>query len=131
MLSKTPQKLGDCGGESVRGFKADQTPATAKDSTAMKRQNSSYSKRNDFIGESKPSSVTTACTYAPNEMSATKSVTSSKYQNSTLKKKRSGTETVINITQNEKQKKKTQSQKGLVGTKRHAEADPSKYHRMY
>jgi hypothetical protein len=71
----------------------EETPAaTAELSTVNKR---SFMRR---FGESKPSSVTTACTYAPNEQSATKSVTSSKYHNSSVKKKRSGTETAINFT---------------------------------
>jgi hypothetical protein len=64
--------------------------------------------------QSKPSSVTTACTQAPNEMSATKSVSYNRFANSAVKRsKKSGTETAFTsmstiVTphpQNDKQKK--------------------------
>jgi hypothetical protein len=64
---------------------------------------------------------------APNEYSATKSVTSSKYLNSGVKRKSKGTETVTISNQNDKQKKK--SQQALVGTKRPPVIDSRKYYR--
>ena len=79
-------------------------------SLTNKRQNN-----NKKMSErSKPSSVTTACTYAPNEMSATKSVSYSRNGHSSHKKpKKGGTETAFTAMsstvtphpQNDKQKK--------------------------
>ena len=81
--------------------------------SAGKRQN--YLKRMIELHQSKPSSVTTACTYAPNEMSATKSVSYLRNSHSSGHKrtKKSGTETAFTAMssivtphpQNDKQKK--------------------------
>lgn len=57
---------------------------------------------------SKPSSVTTACTYAPNEMSATKSVCSTKYGSSA---KRSSRKSDVSPSVSQKSTTKKESKK--------------------
>ena len=68
--------------------------------------------------DSKPSSVTTACTYAPNEMSATKSVCS--HFGSSHKKRRANETKSQDKSTAKKENNKNKNENSLLGTKRSA-----------